>query len=114
MSTLETKIVPLSDAFDGIVNGAAGKISEITLNPPMYPVCAELGDPDVLARTPDGALYHVYNDATVKAYIERCATGFNPAYWPKVSLVDYLKLRQAVCDFFETARRAISPSLPNT
>jgi hypothetical protein len=82
-----------------------GGEKDFDLRPPSAHDFFEIGEPLVLARTGDGALYSVENDGAIRLYIERCAPGFM-ALPEARNLANAIRVKMAVLDFFTDARTA--------
>jgi hypothetical protein len=86
------------------ITGHEGQIRHVVLREPNAADCWELGEPFVVARNPDGAVYAVENDVTIKRYIERCVVSPNTLLLGRLGLADALAVKAALLDFFTKAR----------
>lgn len=89
-------------------------VRQVVLREPGGADYFALGDPFVLASNPDGTLFEAVNDKVLKGYIDRLAQEPNATLLGTMDLVDAIRLRQVLLDFFYAARAAISPAPPTS
>jgi hypothetical protein len=86
------------------ITGHEGPVTKVVLKEPTAADYFALGEPQIVARNPDGTVFVVENDAAVKQYIERCCVSPSPLLLAQLSLRDAVKVKAAVLDFFMVAR----------
>lgn len=104
-----TVTVPLSEP----IVGHGEPITEAKLREPTAGEYVTTGEVASWAGNPDGSTFRIENNATIAAYIELLIVEPKSAslLLAQASLVDGMRLREAVLDFFTTARTALrSPS----
>lgn len=85
------------------LKGHGAPVKTITVAEPKGKDFYRLGDPYVVARNPDGTLFHVENDELVRAYIEACVD-CDPLLLDQLTLGDAMAVKDAVLGFFTDAR----------
>lgn len=91
------------------IEGHEGQIKTITLREPKYADVMALGEPSAYARSDGGMVFQAEKDGVVQGYIERLLVEpQDPALLLQVSLKDALQLKDAVYNFFQTARTETS------
>jgi hypothetical protein len=91
------------------ITGHGGAISRLVIREPKAADFFALGEPQVIARNPDGTVYAVENDAAIRDYVSRCVD-CDPLLLSQLSLADAMAVKAAVLDFFLAARQARSGS----
>jgi hypothetical protein len=105
------RTVPLTNP----IKGHAGFIESVTLREPTGDEYFSLGEPGVYARTAERVTLQVENDPVIKAYIEKCVVApANALLLAQLSLVDAMKVKDAMLGFFQDARLASSKSAPKS
>ncbi|MBS0528321.1 MAG: phage tail assembly protein [Proteobacteria bacterium] len=89
------------------ITGHHGQITKITLREPRYGDVMALGNPIAVAQGANGMIYSADKDEVIRAYIEQLTEGVDPILFNQLSLVDTLRLREAIQNFFVDARRAM-------
>lgn len=93
------------------IKGHDGQVKTLSVTEPSGWQYAELGEPSIVARNPDGTVYMVENDNAIRSYLEKCVTGADPLLWQaQVCLADAMQLKAALLGFFTDARQAKSPT----
>ena len=88
-------------------SGPSGMVPRVVVREPKTAEFIEMGEPFVVARNPDGTVYAVENDKTIKAYIEVCIVEPDPLLaLAQMSLSDAIRVKAALLDFFRAAREA--------
>ncbi|MCA0404859.1 MAG: DUF810 domain-containing protein [Proteobacteria bacterium] len=88
----------------------SGKITAVVVREPRAGDIIDVGgDPSLLARTETGVVISVESDDKIRGYLERLVqteTGspLSMALLRTASVVDYMRIRDAVLDFFGKAR----------
>jgi hypothetical protein len=116
------KVIMLIDPIEGHVPNPAkpgetmiGKIGSITLRDPKYADLMALGEPSSFARSEGGLIYTSEREEVMQAYIERLMIDpVDRSLLQQVSLADAQQLKDAVYDFFHSAREARSARLSKT
>jgi hypothetical protein len=84
-------------------------INELVLKEPTGGNYLDLGEPHVIARSPDGSVYAVENEAVIKAYLDRCVEHEHGSVVLRLlGLADSKRVKAALLDFFTEANQAIS------
>jgi hypothetical protein len=92
------------------IDGGDKQITEIVLREPKFADVMALGEPAAYARSEGGLLYTAEKDGVIDGYIKRLMKEpSNPDFLLQLSLADALQLKEAIFDFFQDARKAISP-----
>jgi hypothetical protein len=99
------KTIKLSRVY--ALHGTA--LSELRLKEPTLDDYVELGEPVEVQTGPGGERIVVENLPALKAYLERCIDGIDPANLGLLGLADARALREALHGFF---RREASPKPP--
>lgn len=95
------KKIPLSKP----ITGHDVEFTEIILREPAYPDIMALGEPSAFARDGSGMIYTAEKDDTIRAYIERLLVSpKDSALLNQLNATDTFQLRDAVHDFFASAR----------
>jgi hypothetical protein len=97
-------------ALTSPITGHGGAITRLTVREPKAADFFDLGEPQVIARNPDGTVYAVENDAAVREYVSRCVVDCDPLLLRQLCLADAMAVKAAVLDFFLAARQAQSGS----
>ena len=85
-------------------------VTELRLKEPTLDDYAELGEPVEVHTSPDGIRIATENLPALRAYIERCVDGIDPANLGMLGLPDARALRDAVHSFFLPAATSKKPS----
>lgn len=92
-----------------------GPVSELVLREPRGSEYFALGEPTIITRNADGAMYYVEDAATIAAYIDKCAMEpATPAALKSLTLRDAIAVKAAVLDFFMQARQVSSAESSTT
>lgn len=92
-----------------------GPAARVVLREPNGRQYADLGDPSVYARNPDGTAYVVENPAVIAQYLEGCIVEPEPLLTlPQLGLADAMRVKDALLDFFAAARQAGSKAAPSS
>lgn len=95
------KKIPLSRP----ITGHGETFNEIILREPAYPDIMLLGEPSAFARDGSGMIYTAEKDDTIRAYIERLLVSpKDSSLLNQLNATDTFQLRDAVHDFFASAR----------
>lgn len=81
-------------------------ISKVTLREPNFSDYIALGDPVILARNADGALFPVDNGEVLSKYIERCLVDLDPLLLAQIGLTDAMAIKREMNSFFLEARES--------
>lgn len=83
-----------------------GDFNQIVLREPKHTDVRKLGEPMTFAYDKSGMVYSAVNEEVLDSYIQRLlVTPSDPLLLEQMSLVDSLQVREAVLDFFGTARK---------
>lgn len=88
------------------ITGHAGRITSLVVREPTAKEYFDIGEPQILARNPDGTLYTVENDKAVQAYLDRCIEGADSLLLGQLSLADAIMVKHKLLGFFLSARAA--------
>lgn len=108
----KTTTVPLLEPIQGhpTETWPDGKIAALVMREPNASEYFAHGEPQILARNPDGTLYTVENDVAVQAYMAACLVEpKDPLLLKQLGLADAIKAKTAMLDFFISAREAGAP-----
>lgn len=94
------KVIELSQTYEG-PNGT--RFSRVTMNEPTFRDYTDLGNPTTFVAVAGGGGFEQEVPSVIRDWIERLYDG-DPNFLYQLSLVDSLKLRDAVIDFFRVAR----------
>lgn len=101
----ETKRIKLSEPVELF----GRKLSEVILKEPTGWMAATLGEPRVMVFSGATGGYYVEREDVVAKYLEKCIDAEGGADLLKlVSLIDLLKIKGALFDFFTEAEAAIA------
>lgn len=101
----EKKRIPLSSPIDWF----GTEIKELSLKEPSGWTVATLGEPRVLVHAGAGGGYMVEREDVIAKYIEKCLDHDSGAdILRQLSLIDTLKLKAALFDFFTEAEAQIA------
>jgi hypothetical protein len=90
---------------------AGETVKEVQIKEPTGSLYIEHGDPRMLVKNADQALYYVEDRGAIKGYLEACI--LNPAGQPDpfllrvMSLADVKNVKEALLSFFTAADEAI-------
>lgn len=85
------------------------QIKTVTLREPKFDDLMLLGEPKAYARSEGGMVYTAERDGVIQAYIQRLLVEpKDPALLVQLCLADTIQLKEAVYDFFQSARQAIA------
>ena len=91
-----------------------GEVSEVILREPTLGDFMAFGEPVSFVQRGD-SLYSVENDAAIRSYLEACVLEpKTSAYLRNLGLADAMRVKEALLDFFATARRRLRPPAPSS
>lgn len=94
------KVIELSQSYDG-PNGT--RFNRVTMNEPTFRDYTDLGNPTTFVAVSGGGGFEQETPSVIRDWIERLYDG-DPNFLYQLNLVDSMKLRDAVIDFFRVAR----------
>lgn len=112
MAVLANRTITLVEPIEG--PGATKEqpmvqITQVIMRPPKFPDIMMLGEPRAFGRSDGGVMFTSEKEDVVDAYIRRLVIEpKDPALLNQLGLADTMQLKDALFDFFEAARLALS------
>jgi hypothetical protein len=88
------------------LTGHGKTVTTVEVREPTGREFLELGEPRSLVKAAGGALVFADNDSAIQSYVEKCIEGDALLVIGQASLVDMMKIKKAVLDFFTAANMA--------